>query len=977
MAQKIINGSPGLFTAANSEIAPPGSYAVAQGVVIRKPGITQKQRPFRQYAYDGDSTWTDPVAGTKLQPGGLAYFYNRLYVTNISGELWRENLTLTVGNGVFTDTGFIATTDLRSMEANSSWFPLTLGGNSGLLKVDTTSGSPAPYYAGCPRALDLILSEVASGSLLTSGQSVAYRAVIRLTDANGYQVRGAPSGRALWTASASTKDVSVKCLLPKWVYNAANATSFRIEFYRSKVALTGVTPDDEMFLVGDYGITSTDVSNKYVTFTDNTPDSVTFNGPALYTNPSRGGIANAYDPPPLAQDCAYFKGFMLLGNTTQKHRARIQMLNGPEAWSITGIVANSPAAGQSTYTFAAGVDLTGFNSTFKLAVVNSTGASNDGTWAIAAYTSGAFVDGIDVTNRKIVVTNAGTNQAGTAGTGLSGKITLAGTTYFPIYGTESVANRYYTVPSTGSQSAIVVAATSSLIRIINQQTASTVVAYSDSSDTDAPGKMLLEEKDIGGSAFTMKAEGTTTAGYQNSFSNRWAPSIPAAGVLTSVNDARQNRIHYSAYGTEGFPIANQTDLGSALSPILRIIALRNAVLIFKRDGLYLLTADGVNLSTRVVDPTQQLVDSHLVVAVQNKAVAITSRGAWVFTETGSQYIGQPVENIFLKALAPYRLATPGNSRLLNQPRMSASDQDGLVFIYLDPVLYQSATEASCLIYGVNSGAWTQTWAAPSNSGSAVPDGITGQARFAEFAFTQVNGLRVGLRATTTSTLFDIYAEDQYATASTTSNLAPGEYATGTLGNLAACEPVTGHKYLINISAVNAGAKTITCTSLGGPAIAVNTLIREAETGSIYKVTAVNGSTYTLAVFLGTDDFVFSTGRAFKYAQQPIQIDWNRFTDGDESQSKMFQEVLITLDQLSTVTASSCSVLTYTETAPASSATSVASAVVTTLQRIGVERVSMLARGIQARLTHSNPLEYLFIRGISYVWEPVEDDRTNY
>lgn len=962
-------GSHGLFTGVSPDVAPPGSLAQAYGLVCKKPGWLQKQRPFRQYADGAISTWNG-------QPSGrLGYYLGRLLVTDAAGKLFRETAT---GSAAFSSVGGTIAEACRQADANGNTYLLgpanagTGGPSCGLAKLDAAGASLRE--AGVPRALDLYLTEIGGGTLLAVGQSVAYRATLYIQDANGNRVTGAPSGRSIWTATGANKDVSIKMFLPQLVINAGNGTSYRWQIWRSKVFATGVTPDDELQLVADYGISSTDIANKYVTFSDSTPDAM--RAAALYTNPSQEGVAFSNDPPPVAQDIAFFKSFMLYANTYQKHRAILQVLGVPEEWAIQSIAANSPAAGQSTYTFLAGVDLAGFDHTFKLAVLNSTAAANDGTWAIAAYTSGAFVDGIDNTNHKIVVTNAGVAQAGVAGTAISGKMVVGNTTYYPIYGAESEANKYFTVGVTSPLATRIRDTAASLLRIVNQNTSSNVVGYCAVDDPlAAPGKILFEEVAINGSAFTVYALGTSTAAYVNAYYNKFAPTIAQAAPLTSLNDSRGNRVHYSKFGQpEHTPIPQYLDIGSRAASILRIIALRDAVLVFKQDGLFRITTDGVNLFWSVLDPTQFLLGANLVNTLHNVAVAVTSRGVWLFSEAGAEYVSGPVQDLLDKCIGPVSTGSyPG--RNLSDPLSSAeswlsvSPNDGLVYLYINPLVSVSITDAVGLVYSLQTRVWTQQWA--STGGSATADGVTGQVNFAELAFVVVNGMRIGMASNWSSTTYDIYAEDQY-------NLTGyifAEYAAGSLSNQATAEPVPGHKYLLHVTAVVAGPPiTITAAICGGPVLAVGTYVRGSD-GAIYRISVL--SPITLVSVYGNPGGL-ATGYWYFYSDQPAQWEYLPFSAEDDSAEKIWLEARLSLDKLSTISANSISALAYTEggTAAAAQVSVGPPAVPSKLARFGTESIAGTGRSLSVRFSHQNKLEYLYVRGVSYLWEPVEDDRAD-
>src|SRR5690242_16423161 len=74
-----INGSPGLWTAANSEVATPGALKQAVGCVIRRPGLIEKRRPYEQLSINADFS---AFVGTAV---ALTEYNARLYLSEGTG----------------------------------------------------------------------------------------------------------------------------------------------------------------------------------------------------------------------------------------------------------------------------------------------------------------------------------------------------------------------------------------------------------------------------------------------------------------------------------------------------------------------------------------------------------------------------------------------------------------------------------------------------------------------------------------------------------------------------------------------------------------------------------------------------------------------------------------------------------------------------------------------------------------------------
>lgn len=92
--------------------------------------------------------------------------------------------------------------------------------------------------------------------------------------------------------------------------------------------LNDIDPGDEMNMVFEVPITSSDITAGVITVVDNTPDNFRAAGLPLYTNPISGeGILQSNDTPPIAQDLALFRNSVFYANTKDVHRFEFNMLS--------------------------------------------------------------------------------------------------------------------------------------------------------------------------------------------------------------------------------------------------------------------------------------------------------------------------------------------------------------------------------------------------------------------------------------------------------------------------------------------------------------------------------------------------------------------------------------------------------------------------------------------------------------------------
>lgn len=152
---------------------------------------------------------------------------------------------------------------------------------------------------------------------------VAYRLCVKRTDANGYVRRSRPTSRFATTTGNLIGGQTAGLLGGDRYYIRGIEAGDVIEWYRTRDSgAPTVPPASSHYLVCEYTITATDVSNGYFYNTtktfDTTPDDEL--GAALYTNPERDGIAKAKEIPPIARTIAPFARCTWYGDTTSRER---------------------------------------------------------------------------------------------------------------------------------------------------------------------------------------------------------------------------------------------------------------------------------------------------------------------------------------------------------------------------------------------------------------------------------------------------------------------------------------------------------------------------------------------------------------------------------------------------------------------------------------------------------------------------------
>ncbi len=530
------------------------------------------------------------------------------------------------------------------------------------------------------------------------------------------------------------------------VYRTGNITA------TSGLTLNDIDPGDEMNLVFEANVTSAEISSRSVEFTDITTEAFRASGAFLYTNPNSGqGILQANNRPPIAKDIEYFRNSMFFSNTKTKHRLTI------DALSTTGFTSgvSSLVIGNSTssreYTFVGEEEIvevtcdTVANTTADSYIVMNT--ANDDRSYYLWFDKGGGTDpqvagkiSIRV-NLNGLTTDAEVSQACTDAINLTGDFDAtdsAGTFFYSTIKNGAVTDPSFGTPAPGGSWALSVTQqgqgedtasqevllsndtsvgqaldeqTRSLVKVINADTNSPVVAYYLSGTDDVPGQFILESKSLVDDPFfvsvtdpniqskfnpelpltesiTAITSGATTqiesAGHglstgdtvyiydtdstpqilgsyevtvvdANNFTIPFATTVDGTvgsyflANVQSDNEEKANRLYFSKTDLpEAVPLLNYIDVGTEDEPIERIIALRDNLFVLKTDGIYIVTGSSApSFGSRLLDSSVSLTAPDSAVVLNNKIYALTDDGVVSITEAGAEVLSRPIENLIL------------------------------------------------------------------------------------------------------------------------------------------------------------------------------------------------------------------------------------------------------------------------------------------------------------------------------------------
>lgn len=248
----------------------------------------------------------------------------------------------------------------------------------------------------------------------------------------------------------------------------------------------------------------------------------------------------------------------------------------------------------------------------------------------------------------------------------------------------------------------------SLVNIINRGSSIVYAFLMSTGADDLPGKVLLEARALGSNAFTV------VSGRAAAFS----PQLTAVATTsqTSSNDAYKNGLMFSKPGqAEAVPIKNVLFVGSSDDRILRIIPLRDSLMIVKgKDGIYRLSGvDAQSFSVSLLDSTAKLVAADSAVVLNGLVFGLFESGICQVSDSSVEIISQPIKDkllpLFGAALSTVRTYSFG----------IGAETEGKYILFLPQI---SADEYSTyqLVYDVFGGTFVE-WTLEARTGAINPE----------------------------------------------------------------------------------------------------------------------------------------------------------------------------------------------------------------------------------------------------------------
>lgn len=185
-----------------------------------------------------------------------------------------------------------------------------------------------------------------------------------------------------------------------------------------------------------------------------------------------------------------------------------------------------------------------------------------------------------------------------------------------------------------------------LVSAINQDPANTeFYAYYVSGFSQLPGQILLKARNLSHAAFTVVS----------SRGGAFSPVIPSSGTsYISSNNTVLNGVYVSKLNQpEAVPATNLLFIGSADQPIYRGYALRDAVIVESKGGVFRITGTSPSaLTVTPFDTTVVQYGNDTGVTLNNSVYSYSTQGVVSITESGAQIMSRNIEGDLLALSAP-------------------------------------------------------------------------------------------------------------------------------------------------------------------------------------------------------------------------------------------------------------------------------------------------------------------------------------
>lgn len=792
----------GLWTNDNEWSAPEGSLKQAVNLSLDRDGLAAPRPGFKKNASSNAS-----YVASRLFP-----WQGAILRVNAATASWLSAPATAITKTGATDLGWTAYRQ-RAVEARSN---LYLNTDDGVRKLTGTSDVIAEL-AGVDSQPTLVYVTNAVGSFLANGSYCAYRFVLVHTDANNVITRSIATGSYI-VKNATGGAIST---IGDYTVPASAVAGDTVEMYRTRTST--VVPGNEFYLDQSIELAASAITNGYQAFADDRLDADL--GAALYTNDSREGIEGSSFRPPMAKDIALFNGSMFYADTLGPQQITLKWdEGGDKSGSATGI-------GKRT------INGTRTNASADIVMANVTGIKVGMALSDAAgwSTSPALIRVTAIVGVTVTVNATRTGGTDGAPTALTYWDTIrVGSQYFPV---DSAVNFIWWMNSG--------------VTLGLAYASATFHAYATGvygSTFLGSGIQNVSQVQV---VISERARGTSAASVFATHGSEYYPPLPepsASSADTTLADDKANMLAWSKKDEpEHVPLTNYEPVGKESVAILRLAPTRDAMWIFKTEGLWRLT--GVSSPRWRIDqfdPKLRLVAADALCTLDEIVYAWTDRGVVAVSERGIVPLSGAIDDQ-LRPLQRYFASTTKYGVF-----MAADPVSSNVILAVPSISAGVEYAASLFVFNTRTQRWS-TWTA-----SGALSDVLHMAYEPESAalFVAKNGSDIAQQRTTRD------------------------------ATVLAAGPVIGadYEYAVTVSAVTTTAITIAGASGWTPA--VGDVLRQST--ALYVVTAITDATHFTVHASG---ITAAAGTAYTAFTSTVQ--WLPF--GPASMRKRWHEMDVAFD----------------------------------------------------------------------------------
>lgn len=614
MASDIRTQIAGLQTYPNPFAGSTGALKTANNVVVNATNVAEPRRGFEISSY-GFGSSSD-------RANAMAYYGTTLLVQYGTALARDTGAAFSDYSGTFTPVDNTKAR-MRFIGAASN---LYFNCQDGTRELTSAAGTPA--QAGVPKGLRTYAYNASNNGWQTSGTAVAYRSVWGIVDANGNEQVGFPTGRYVLYNSITSAVGGITRAAPDGSHPAGKVSvnsGLDIPHFLNPGDTVTLTPGEANFAAGLKTVVTVPTPWSF-TYDEAGVTPATSTLAQTFTK-TRSATVQVYTPSGITTSHFFrlYRSVMTADLTSEPDDEMYLVYEGkPTAPDIAaGYVAVNDVCPESFLG-----DPAPWNAQDGYGLVNAN--ERPPTGLDMEYWDSRLWWGNTTSKHRFNGEMLGIGSPN--GVQNNDTITIAGQTYTfkTTPGVPVTEVQIYTLNSSAATN--IERTTMALVNAINANGSNTTVyAYYASGIGDATrGKFLVEERTIGGSAFTVSASRAAS----------WAPALSRS----SDNNARPHGLMYSKPGEPwAVPVVNEVLVGSENDEIKRIKALKGSLIVFKADGIYTVTGTNGRYSSERIS-TAKLLAPETVVVFADKVWGLTDQGLTSVSEgAGVSVISYAIE----------------------------------------------------------------------------------------------------------------------------------------------------------------------------------------------------------------------------------------------------------------------------------------------------------------------------------------------